>query len=115
MLHVKLNFYQAVSSLTSGIVAAGQYLQTESKQRKKCQIDLMIQTKYNQLYICEIKFAKSEIGIEVIKEMKEKLKRLEFPKGFSYRPVLFHVNGVTDGILESEYFSQIIDFGKLLE
>jgi len=97
------------------VIAAGQYLQTETKQHKKCQIDLMIQTRYNQLYICEIKFSKEKIGIEVIKEVKEKLKRLERPKGFSCRPVLFHVNGVTDAVLESEIFSQIIDFGNLLE
>ena len=43
------------------IVMAGQYLQTETKQRKKCQIDLMIQTRYQQLYLCEIKFFKEEI------------------------------------------------------
>ena len=97
------------------VVAAGQYLQTETNQRKKCQIDLMIQTRYNQLYVCEIKFAKSEVGIEVLKEVKEKLQRLERPKGMSCRPVLFHVNGVTDAVLESEYFSQIVDFSKLLE
>ena len=96
------------------VVAAGQYLQTETKQRKKCQIDLMIQTRYNQLYVCEIKFAKGEVGVEVIQEVKDKLKRLERPKGFSCRPVLFHVNGVTDGVLETEYFSRIIDFGTLL-
>ncbi|MBF8262959.1 MAG: hypothetical protein HW387_624 [Parachlamydiales bacterium] len=97
------------------VVAAGQYLQLEGIHRKKCQIDLMIQTKYNQLYICEIKFAKREVGLEVVKEVKEKLRRLERPKGFSCRPVLFHVNGVMEAVWESECFSQIIDFGKLLE
>lgn len=96
------------------VVAAGSYLQTKTKKRQKCQVDLLIQTKYNQLYVCEIKFAKSEISLEVIKEVKEKIARLKRPKGFSCRPVLFHVNGVTDNVLEADYFSQIIDFGQLL-
>ncbi len=96
------------------IITAGPYLQTETAHRKKCQIDLMIQTKYNQLYICEIKFAKREVDEQVINEVKDKINLLERPKGFSCRPVLFHVNGVSDHLIESEYFSQIIDFSQLL-
>lgn len=37
------------------------------------------------------------------------------PKEFSIRPILIHVNGVTDAVIESEYFSDIIDFGQFLE
>lgn len=96
------------------IIAAGPYLQTETSHRKKCQIDLMIQTRYNQLYICEVKFAKGMLDDQVTEQMSEKISRLDRPKGFSFRPVLFHVNGVADSILESEYFSQIIDFSQLL-
>lgn len=43
------------------VVTAGPYLQTETKSRKKCQIDLLIQTRYNQLYVCEIKFSKGSV------------------------------------------------------
>jgi len=75
----------------------------------------LIQTKFDQLYICEVKFAKEELGIELIKELKEKIDKLERPKGFSCRPVLIHVNGVTDAVVESEFFSHIIDFSQFLE
>jgi len=37
------------------------------------------------------------------------------PKFFSYRPVLIHVNGVSEELKEQGYFAAIIDFGKLLE
>lgn len=111
------NLHQIIDCLhipNNEIITAGRYLQSETLKRKKCQIDLMIQTKFDQLYICEVKFAKGEIGVEIVDELKEKIKRLERPKGFSCRPVLFHVNGVSDSVIESEYFSQIIDFGQFL-
>lgn len=97
------------------LIAASPYLQTQTKNRKKCQIDLLIQTKFNQLYICEIKFAKDLLGSEIINEVKKKINLLEYPKGFSCRPVLIHVNGVNDHLLEKEYFSHIINFSDLLE
>jgi hypothetical protein len=46
--------------------------------------------------------------------MEEKRKRLKVPKYFSIRPVLIHVNGVEDSVLEERYFDKIIDFSQLL-
>lgn len=99
---------------THELVTAGPYLQTQTQSRSKCQIDLMIQTKFNQLYICEIKFSKREIGPEIVNEMKQKISALQYPKGFSCRPVLIHVNEVSERIEETEYFSQIINFSEFL-
>lgn len=97
------------------VITAGPYLQTETKTRKKCQIDLLIQTKYNQLYIFENKFSKEPLDVDVIKEVKEKIDRIERPRGFSCRPVAININGVTDSLLETEFFSNIIDFSQLLD
>jgi hypothetical protein len=66
------------------------------------------------LYICEIKFSRSEVTGPVIDEVKQKITRLNMPKNFSYRPVLIHVNGVNAAVTESGYFAKIIDFGQLL-
>lgn len=35
-------------------------------------------------------------------------------RDFSSWPVLIHVNGVTDAVIDSDYFSQIINFSDLL-
>ena len=35
-------------------------------------------------------------------------------KAFSIRMVLIHVNGITDAVANSEFFSNIIDFSELL-
>lgn len=47
--------------------------------------------------------------------MEDKLSKLKLPRGFSAWPVLIHVNGVSEKVEDSGYFTKIIDFGELLE
>ena len=96
------------------VISAGPYLQTQTTKRDKCQIDLLIQTKHNNLFVCEIKFKNSEIKSSILSEVQDKVRKLERPKGFSIRPVLIHVNGVCDSVVEEDYFSDIIDFESLI-
>ena len=94
------------------VVVDNQFFQKKTSKQQGCQIDYMIQTRHNVLYICEIKFSGKEIGMQVISDMREKIQRLKLPKEFSYRPVLIHVNGVSEAVLDSQYFSDIIDCGE---
>lgn len=97
------------------IVMDGPFFQNQAARQAGCQIDYMVQTRFNTLYVCEVKFSKNPIGPRVIKEMQEKTKRLKVPKRFSIRPVLIHVNGIEDSVLDQGYFDKVIDFGQLLE
>jgi hypothetical protein len=65
------------------IVFDNPYWQTATQKTRGCQIDYMIQCRNNTVYVCEIK------------------------------PVLIHVNGVDDSVLEERYFDTVIDFGEL--
>lgn len=94
---------------------AGPFFQRATKRNKGCQIDFMIQTRHNTLYLCEIKFRTSEIKNTIITEVKNKIDNLAMPRGFSIRPVLIHVNGVSQSILEDDLFNDIIDFSQFLE
>ena len=96
------------------IVFANAFFQQKTKLQSGCQIDLLVQTKYNNLFVCEIKFSKTKIPFSVINEVQKKIDSLKMPKNFSYHPVLIHVNGVATSVLESRYFSKIIDFGEIL-
>lgn len=97
------------------IVNSNPFFQRKNKRYAGCQIDYMIQTRFNSLYICEMKFSSQPVDLSVIKQVEEKIARLHYPKGFSCRPVLIHVNGVTDEVLEADYFSHIIDLGELMQ
>lgn len=96
------------------IVFDNPYFQNKTMRHEGCQIDYLIQTKFNTVYVCEIKFSQREIGLPVIHEVQEKIRRLSLPKNFSYRPVLIQVNGITEELEESGYFSNIINFGEWL-
>lgn len=96
------------------ILSDNPFFQRKTMRNPGCQIDYLIHTRFNTLYLCEIKFSKKEIGKDVVSEVKQKMDRLLKPKGFSCRPVLIHVNGVTDEVIESEFFNNIIDFSELI-
>ena len=114
VLNNRIALQRALKIKLEEIICENPYFQKKTTRNLGCQIDYMIQTKFNTLYICEIKFSKNKIGMNIIKEIQQKINRLNRPKGFSCRPVLIHVNGVTKGLVDSDYFSEIIDFGQLL-
>ena len=114
VLNNRAEIYKRLKLDPREIIYDNSFFQTKVVGRKGCQIDLLIQTRFNNLYACEIKFSAKEIGVSVIGEVLEKIKRIALPRGYSIRPVLIHVNGVTEAVMESEFFSEVIDFGELL-
>ena len=111
------NFHTLFSVLginSDEVIYDSPYFQRATNERAGCQIDYLIQSKYKTLYVCEIKFSKKEIGVSAISDVKQKIKRLPKADKYSIRPVLIHVNGVTDELLEADFFAHIIDFGQML-
>lgn len=97
------------------IVCDNPFFQRQNAKQRGCQIDYLIQTNTSILYVCEIKYSINPIGTSVIDEIKEKIRRMAIPKYFSYRSVLIHVNGVSDALIDEQYFSHIINFGDFLK
>lgn len=96
------------------IVTDNPFFQRPSKIQEGCQIDYMIQTRYGALYLCEIKFSKNKMGGGVIDQVRQKINRLKRPKGFSCNPVLIHMNGVEDSVIDTDFFHHIIDFSEFI-
>ncbi len=92
----------------------GPYFQQKTNKLVGCQIDLLLQTRMKLLYVCEIKFSKNPIGTEVISDVKEKIKRMPIPKGYSVLPVLIHVNGISDALEDAQFFPYILDIAELV-
>ncbi len=99
----------------SDIVADNPYFQRSTTRKHGCQIDYLVQTKGWNLFVCEFKFNRRMIGIEIISEMTEKLKNFSAPKGFAKIPILFHLGEVSSGVHDANYFYKIIDIGDYLE
>lgn len=96
------------------VLSSNPFFQTKTKTRAACQIDYLIHSRFDTLYVCEIKFSRKAVGVEVIKEVEEKTTKLVRPKGFSIRPVLVTVGEVTDELRASQYFDKIIYFEDML-
>lgn len=111
----RLHLFDRLGIPDHEIVLSNPFFQTRTKQQGGCQIDLLIQTKFKTLYLCEMKFKGSEIDLGIVQEVQQKIERLQIPRNFSVRPVLIHVNGVSESVIGSDFFSHIIDFGELLE
>lgn len=97
------------------IITDNPYFQRKTARYPGCQIDYLIQTRLKTLFICEIKFSKNTLGKSIIGDMQKKISSLAVAKNFACIPVLIHVNGVSEELMESDYFYQIINFTEFLE
>jgi AAA+ ATPase superfamily predicted ATPase len=96
------------------IIAHNPYRQRATKNQLGCQIDYLIQTRFNTLYVCEIKYSRDAIQKTAIDEVQQKIKALAVTRNFSIRPVLIHCNTVSEAVEESGFFAKIIDFSQFL-
>jgi len=72
------------------------------------QIAYLILTRQKVVYLCEIKFTRSVIGLEIIKDMEDKISSLNLPKGYALCPVLLHTSSLSDQLLDRQFFFQTI-------
>jgi AAA+ ATPase superfamily predicted ATPase len=96
------------------IVSDGPYRQSATAMQNGCQIDYLIQTITKNLFICEFKFGRRELGSNIINEMQDKIAALKVPKGFATVPVLFNLSGVSNSVATSSYFYRIVDIVDFL-
>ncbi len=115
IVHNRKTVWKLLRISPEEVVCDGPFFQRATQRQLGCQIDYLIQTRFSTLYICEIKFSKHPITKKVIEDVEDKRKRIKAPRHFSFRPILIHVNGVEDEVLETGYFDTIIDFGQLLQ
>lgn len=114
VVHNFKDLWKAMNIPSEEVVMDGPFFQSSTARQPGCQIDYLIQTRFHSLYLCEVKFSRNTIGKKIIDEMEEKRKRLRVPRHFSIRPVLIHVNGVEDSVLDEAYFDKIINFSQFL-
>ena len=114
IVHNRKTLWKLLGISQEEIVMEGPFFQNSTTKQAGCQIDYMIQTRFQTLYVCEIKFSKKPVSMKIIEEMEQKRKNLKCPRYCSIRPVLIHVNGVDESVLDERYFDRVIDFGQLL-
>jgi AAA+ ATPase superfamily predicted ATPase len=89
------------------------FQQRNSKNKGACQIDLLIETRDRIYYLCEIKM-RDRLGIEVIKEVSQKINIFHRPKYSSIKPVLIYCGELDTSVQEEDFFAEIISMEELL-
>ena len=96
------------------VVFDNPYQQKSTDKQTGCQIDYLVQTRTQNVWICEFKFRRNPLELSIIEEVQEKIKRLSLPRGFAAVPVLFHLSGVSEAVEEANYFYRLIDISNFL-
>lgn len=104
LLHIKME----------DILYDNPYFQYKTTTQEACQIDYLIQTKFNTYYVFEIKFSRNPVRSKVVSDVNKKIEKLKLPRNAACLPVLVHVNGVDESLLEKNFFFRTIDFSSLL-
>lgn len=95
------------------ITHVGPYFQNKNTKQNGCQVDLLIQTKFGNLYMCEIK-CKKNIDASILDEINVKKKNLNYKKGFTVRPVLILCGDVAESVENSENIFKVLHFKDLI-
>lgn len=115
VLNNKKRIWDKLNILPEDIVAGNPFFQRKTTTAPSCQIDYLIQTRFNTLFACEIKFSQTQTKADIIREVQQKLSNLALPRRFSCWPVLIHANGVDEAVTDAGYFTKIINFAEFLE
>ena len=113
VLHNRAGILEQLNIDPNDVIYDNPYFQRPTQRQKGCQIDYLIQTRDRTLYVCEIKSSRNPIPTGVTQEVAEKIKRLQLPRGMSYRPVLIYSGTLTDTLHDDEYFSSKLDLASL--
>jgi len=106
--------YKALSIKPEHVVYDNPYFQRPTQKQAGVQVDFLIQTTHNTLYVIEIKFSKNPIGVGIVPEMKEKISKINHAKNMVCLPVLIHVNGVSKQLESAGYFYDVVSFEQFL-
>jgi AAA+ ATPase superfamily predicted ATPase len=105
---------KSIGISVADVLCDGPYRQSQTVSSPGCQIDYLVQTFTKNLFICEFKFKRREVGIEIIQEVQEKINALKIPKGYAAVPILLHIGGVVSSVETNGYFYRIIDIADFL-
>ncbi|MBF0362547.1 MAG: ATPase [Oligoflexia bacterium] len=116
ILSNKHEIFKKLGFTSQEILWAGPYTQRKTlKNKGACQIDLMIVTKLDVIYLCELKCV-AEITPSICKEMERKLSVINIPKRKSIRTVLIYDGDISERVYDkiNAFFDEIIAFESLL-
>lgn len=97
------------------IVADNPFIQRATKTQEGLQIDYLVQTQTNTLYLCECKTTRNEISTDIIGQVQAKMDKFILPRKHAISPALIYLGDVSDALRDSGFFYRMIDVADFLE
>lgn len=113
ILNNKTLVYELLGIDPRDVLISGPYIQKKTKTHPGCQIDLLIQCRFNTAFVCEIK--SSAVTLDVVHEVENKMSSLVLPKKYSLRPALIHLGDLSSKVVESRFFDRMANMSMALE
>ncbi len=85
------------------------------KSDSKFQIDLLFLRSDKVITVCEIKYRKTTINIQVIEEVQKKIELLDIPKGYSVETALISLYGMNKQLKDSNFFHHEVTLNQILK
>jgi hypothetical protein len=95
------------------VLRVGPFFQNPTRLQRGVQIDCLVQCKKGILHLFEIKSGPA-LGLSVVRDVEEKVRRFKIPKGFAIRHYLVCLGDVSEELVECGFFDKIIPFEKFL-
>ena len=94
--------------------AFGPFFQRYTDRTKGVQIDNLLMRRDDTWTVIEYKYTKSPIGMTVVHEVQEKIKRLPKPNHITIETALISASGVTKAVQNSRFFNHILTLSDIL-
>jgi AAA+ ATPase superfamily predicted ATPase len=114
LLHHHLDLLHLLQIPLSEVVMDGPYIQRTTARTKGCQIDYAVQTRTHHFYLCECKFSRGVLGVDVAETVQEKCRKLSVPRNMHVSPILFYSGELSAGLAASTFFYRMISIDLLL-
>ena len=112
MLNNMSALLKAIGVSGTSLISASPYRRNAHSRGEGCQIDLLLQTR-RSVWVVEFK-RKQEIGVEVVDEVSQKVRRLGVPRGVSVRTALVYVGRLSSAVEAEGYFDAVVDAARFL-
>lgn len=96
--------------IENDVIDIGPYFE---KKDPGFQIDLLIKRSDKVWNLCECKYSENLIDIGVVKEVQNKINKMNIPNGVTIEPILITVNGVDKSVEKIDYFHAILTIEDL--
>jgi len=96
------------------IDAMGPFFQQQRGPRPGLQVDWLIVRRDSVWTLLELKYTAAPVGKQVIRDVQQKIKRLDVPAEVSIEPVLLSARGATGVVKRERFFNHILTLDDLL-